>query len=68
MMMGCRKCMLVSGLLFLVAGVLFLLQDLGVWSFWNLNWWTVLFVLMGVGALGKRTCADCCEMTYGKKK
>ena len=68
MMMGCKKCTLVGGLLMLLAGVLFLLKDLNVWDFWGLNWWTVVFVLWGLGSLGHRSCSECCEMTYGKKK
>ena len=36
------------GLLLLVLGVLFLLQDLGKWNFWGVSWYTALFLLMGV--------------------
>jgi hypothetical protein len=47
-------------LVVLVIGVLFLLRDLNVWDFWNISWWTAVFVLMGLcGLLG--TC-------MGKKK
>ncbi|NQV09064.1 hypothetical protein HQ529_04390 [Candidatus Woesearchaeota archaeon] len=47
------------GLLALVFGVLFLLQDLGVWAFWGVNWWTVLFLLAGVGTFGTTGCPTC---------
>lgn len=35
----------------LVVGVIYLLQDWGVSavSFWKFNWWTVAFVLAGLG-------------------
>ncbi len=39
------------GLVLLILGILFLLQDLTIWSFWNLNWWTVLLIAFGLGAL-----------------
>ena len=67
-MMGCKKCMMVGGLGFLVAGVLFLLQDLNIWDFWNINWWTVLFIWIGIGSLAKRSCPDCMAMMGMKKK
>tara|TARA_Y100000034_G_C6674341_1_gene296212 strand:- start:217 stop:414 length:198 start_codon:yes stop_codon:yes gene_type:complete len=56
---GCGKCDKVGAGLFLVFGVLFLLQDLGVWAFWNINWWTVVFVLMGVTGCAMAGCKDC---------
>ena len=59
----CRKCMKIGGVLVLAFGVLFLLRDLGIWSFWNIQWWTVLFVLIGVIKLGSSSCSDC----QGKK-
>jgi hypothetical protein len=31
-----------------IVGVLFLLQDLGVWAFWNISWYTVAFILIGL--------------------
>jgi hypothetical protein len=60
-MMGqmCNKCYLIGGILLLVIGVLFLLQDLGVWNFWDLNWWSVLIILCGVTALASSGCKDC---------
>ncbi len=67
-MIGCRKCMMISGLGFLVAGVLFLLRDFGIWDFWNIQWWTVLFIWMGIGALAMRSCPDCQAMMGMKKK
>jgi len=57
--MCCEKCCKMFGLLALVFGVLFLLQDLGVWAFWGVNWWTVLFLLAGVGTFGTTGCPTC---------
>ena len=61
-MMGCKKCLGVCGVLMTLAGVLFLLRDLNIWGFWNVQWWTVAFLLMGVGHLGMRSCPDCMAM------
>ena len=59
MMEGCMKCKKVGGLLFLVLGVLFLLRDFNVWTFWNVQWWSALFLLMGVCKLAICHCPDC---------
>ncbi len=64
---GCKKCHMVTGLLFLVLGVLFLLRDLNVWDFWNIQWWTALFLLAGLCGCAMHTCPDCCA-TMGKKR
>lgn len=32
----------------LIVGILYLLADLGVFAWWTINWWTVMFVLMGL--------------------
>ncbi len=40
----CRFCASLS----VIVGVLFLLQDLGVWNFWNISWYTVGFILAGL--------------------
>ena len=59
-MMGCKKCSKVSALIFLV---------LGVWDFWNVQWWTALFLLMGLCSFAMGSCPDCCqEMKSSTKK
>ncbi len=67
-MMGCKKCQGITGIGFLAAGVLFLLQDLGIWDFWDISWYTFLFAWMGIGALAMRSCPDCQAMMAGKGK
>lgn len=45
-----------KGWALLVVGVLYLAQDLG-WGFaswWNLNWWTVAFLLWGLCHVSKK--------------
>lgn len=37
-----------SALVILIAGILFLLQDLGVWNFWGISWYTVAFIVTGL--------------------
>ena len=67
-MIGCKKCQGICGWSMVVAGVLFLLRDLDIWDFWNIQWWTVLFLLMGIGALGMKYCPDCQAMMKGMAK
>lgn len=65
-MMGCKKCQGICGWLMLIAGVLFLLQNLNIWNFWNIQWYTVLFILLGVGGIAMRSCPDCQAMMKRK--
>lgn len=64
----CKKCMLMCGLIFLVLGIIFLLVDFGVWSFWGIQWWSALFVIMGIGALASAGCPECQAVRGEKKK
>jgi len=41
----------------LIVGVLFLLADLGFWTFFGIQWWTALFIVWGIFSL---TCKCCC--------
>ena len=63
----CRKCTKIGGILLLVLGILFLLVDVGVWDFYNIQWWTALFLVVGVIKLAVSHCPDCNE-PEGKKK
>jgi len=62
----CKKCMMIGGAVFLVLGVVFLLQDLGKWDFLGINWYTALFIVVGIGHLGSSHCADCEAARTGK--
>ncbi len=42
-----------GGWIWLIAGILFLLADLAVFD-WGISWYTVLFVVMGLGAFIKK--------------
>ena len=64
----CSKCTKSCGALLLLFGVLFLLVDLGYWNFFGLQWWTVLFLLAGIGGLASSKCPDCQAARIGKKK
>ncbi|MBS3130936.1 hypothetical protein J4212_00745 [Candidatus Woesearchaeota archaeon] len=55
----CGKCKKITGLLLLVAGVLFLLQDLAIWDFWGLSWYTVALLIAGVVKSASCHCPDC---------
>ena len=71
-MMGCKKCIGVCGWIFLVLGILYMLTDFGFITFWKLNWWTALFLVVGITHLAMNKCPDCCAMKTdvkaGKKK
>ena len=43
-----KKCPAWCAWIVLIIGIIYLLQDLNVWNWWPFNWWTVLFVLMGL--------------------
>ncbi|MFH1174284.1 MAG: hypothetical protein V1725_04070 [archaeon] len=64
--MCCEKCSKMGGLLFFLFGIIFLLQNLNVWNFWGIQWYTVLFVLMGLGMICMASCKEC--QTPKKKK
>ena len=64
-MYGCKKCSMITGVLFLVAGVLYLLTDLGYVDWWKLQWWTVAFLLCGVSGIAMTKCPDCMAMRQG---
>ncbi len=65
-MMGCKKCQGVCAFVLLLLGVLFLLRDLGIWNFWNIQWYTALLLWLGLASFGMRTCADCQAMMKRK--
>jgi len=60
--------MKIGGAMFLVLGILFLLRDLAIWDFWNIQWWTALFLVVGVTHYAMSKCPDCEAMRSGKKK
>ena len=64
----CKKCTSICGILFLVIGILFLLVDLEMWDFFGIQWWTALFLLVGLGGLVASKCPDCQTMRSGKVK
>jgi hypothetical protein len=39
----CKACSFIA----LVVGVCFLLQDLAIWNFWGLSWYTIGFLMVG---------------------
>ena len=65
-MFGCSKCSKIAGVLFLVFGIVFLLEDIGIWSL-GVSWWTVFFVLVGIISIGNSMCKDCQAMIKGRK-
>jgi flagellar motor component MotA len=43
----------VWGIIVLIIGILFLMQDLGTWNFLGINWWTIVFILAGISMFFK---------------
>jgi len=64
----CSKCSGISGWLFLIFGVLFLLNDFGIWDVFGITAWSALFVIIGLGFLGSSHCGDCRAMSGHTKK
>ena len=58
-MHGCGKCTKVCGILLLALGIIFVLQDRGIWDFWGISWYTAVFLLVGIGHIGSSSCAEC---------
>ena len=65
-MNGCEKCNAITAVLILLAGIGFVMADLKVWSFWSLNWWSVIFLIVGITSLAMGTCKDCKAMRKSK--
>ena len=60
---GCGAFM---GLLILLLGIVFLLVDLGVWTFWGIQWWSALFIIVGFGLMCMM--GSCCGKDCKPKK
>jgi len=43
----CKTCSIVA----VIVGILFLLQDLAIWDFWGISWYTVAFIMVGLYCL-----------------
>jgi len=56
---GCDKCCNGTAWLFLIIGVIFLLGDLSLWDFWGIQWYTALFVILGITWIAKGSCKEC---------
>jgi len=54
----CTKCSGIKGWLFLIAGLLFLLADFGVFD-WGISWWSAAFVIVGLVKVASLYCKDC---------
>ncbi|HLC63509.1 MAG TPA: hypothetical protein VJJ21_04280 [Candidatus Nanoarchaeia archaeon] len=67
-MHGCGKCKKASAVLLLLVGLAFLGKDLGWWSFWNITWYTALFLVIGISWTAKSCCGDCCKEDEKAKK
>ena len=68
MLKGCERCMNVLTWVLLIIGILYLGQDLNWWSFWQLNWWTVTFLFLGMTHIATGTCKACRSSLVVKKK
>lgn len=67
----CKKCMGFIGILAIVSGLMFLLRDLNIWNFWNIQTGTVIILLAGFGLFFSSGCTECnpeIKTTKNKKK
>ncbi|HLC46843.1 MAG TPA: hypothetical protein VJI75_03805 [Candidatus Nanoarchaeia archaeon] len=63
----CEKCMKIGGIVMGLAGIALLLQDLGRWDIWGLNWYTLAFLIAAFSCLGTSACKDCRAVRNCKK-
>jgi hypothetical protein len=59
-MHGHKACGKIFALAILAVGILFLLQDLKVWNFWGVSWYTIFFLLIGIKFMMHHH-DECCE-------
>ncbi|MFH1409795.1 MAG: hypothetical protein ABIH34_07825 [Nanoarchaeota archaeon] len=63
-MHGCAKCSRFTIWLVLLFGIVFLLADFGLVNF-PINWWTAVFLIIGITHLAMGKCKDCRAMCCG---
>jgi len=64
----CPKCSKIVGMIFLAVGILYLGSDYAWWTFWKLQWFTSLFLIIGIAKIAHSKCKDCQEIQSGKAK
>jgi len=67
----CGKCKKICAGLLLLVGVLLLLRDVGAGEYFlNIQWWTALILLAGIGGVASSMCPDCkaCGSCCGHEK
>ena len=67
LMKECERCTALHGWIILIVGVLFLLVDFGIWSFWGIQWWTALFILVGLSYVCKSGYCPTCKVKSKKR-
>ncbi|HLC66567.1 MAG TPA: hypothetical protein VJK52_02910 [Candidatus Nanoarchaeia archaeon] len=55
----CGKCCKVMGVLLFLIGLGQVLVDLGKWTFWNLQWYSAVLVVVGIGCFCSSFCKEC---------
>jgi len=65
--MTCAKCRKMCAWLVLLAGIGLLAVDLGYWDFYNISWYTLVFLILGVGKFATNSCSAC-QVEAKKKK
>lgn len=68
----CNKCSKCCGWLVLIVGILYLIKDIWGLGFWNLEWYTVAFIIAGFAMIASGCCSKCgmpdAKDTKNKKK
>lgn len=59
MMSMCDKCSKIFGGLLVLAAIVYILVDLGIWGFFGISWYTTLFAIVGVTSWATGTCKAC---------
>ena len=58
----------ISASLFLLLGIIYLIVDLSSWTFWDINWWTAVLLVIGVSHCAMAHSGCCDDSSNGKKK
>ena len=56
----------ISASLFLLLGIIYLIVDLSSWTFWNINWWTAVLLVIGVSHVAMAHGHCCDDKSNGK--
>jgi len=58
----CEKCRLSGGIIFLVLGIVYMLVTYGYWDYFGINFWSIGYIVIGLGFLCEAGCPYCTKL------